>query len=117
MTTDRTDIKSLLGAYFPTMEAATSDEWHFFLDKVTGIETPLDMPNGQAFDRWRLALAKQGYPVFKYSDQDVAEKKAKAAAMLQAEETRAASMGKTLSDLAKEAPNWTAAEVLASQKG
>jgi hypothetical protein len=98
------------------MENATSSDWHFFLDKVTGIETPLDMPNGQAFDRWRQALAKDGYPVFQYSEQDLAEKKAKASAMLQAEEARAAAMGKTLSELAKEAPNWTASEILASQK-
>jgi len=117
MTIDRTDISRSIGHLFPSMIGTTSDDWNAFLDKATGLETPLDMSNAQAFDRWRQALAKQGYPVFKYSDQDLAEKKAKAAAMLQAEETRAASMGKTLSKLAKEAPNWTAAEVLASQKG
>lgn len=115
MRIDRRDIKPLLGAYFPTMANATSDEWHFFLDHLTGLDTSLDMPNGQAFDRWREALSKQGYPVFKCTAQDIAEKKARAAAMLEAEEARAASLGKTLSDLAKEAPNWTVAEMLSNE--
>lgn len=117
MAIDRKDIKPFLIRWFPTMENATSDEWHFFLDKVTGIETPLDLENGQAFDRWREKLAGLGYPVFKYTESDIAAKKAKAAAMLAAEELRAASLGKTLADLAKEAPNWTAADVLSNVSG
>jgi hypothetical protein len=84
---------------------------------VTGLDTPLDMPNGQAFDRWRQALADKGYPAFDYTDADVAAAKAKAADMLAAEQRRAASLGTTLEALAVEAPNWTAAEIVASTKG
>lgn len=117
MNFDRRDIANFMLPWFPTLEGATSDEWHYFLDKVTGLETPLDMPNGPAFDRWRRALAGQGYPAFPYTDADTAAAKAKAAAMLEAEQRRAASQNSTLAGLAKEAPNWTAAEVVASTKG
>jgi len=116
MTIDRTDISRSIGHLFPSMIGATSDDWNAFLDKATGLETPLDMPNGQAFDRWRQALAKDGYPVLTYSNEYLEDKAAKAAAMSAAEERRTASMAKVLADVAKEAPNWTAAEVLASIK-
>ena len=112
MNFDRRDIAALLLQWFPSMEKATSQDWHFFLDKMTGLETPLDMPNAQAFDRWRQALAEQGFPAFPYSDDVVAAMKAKADAALQAEQARAAALGKTLADLAKEAPNWPASELL-----
>lgn len=114
---DRRDIAPFLSRWFPSMETASSDEWHFFLDKVTGIETPLDMPNGLAFDRWREKLAGLGYPVFKYSDADIATMKAKAEAMVSAEQVRVASHGQTLQALAKEAPNWPSADVVAITKG
>jgi hypothetical protein len=117
MNLDRRDIAPLLRSAFPTLARASSEEWHCFLDKVTGLETPFDMPNSVAFDRWREALAKEGYPVFRYTDADIAAKKAKAADMLRAEEARAAFQGKTLADLAREAPNWTVAEMLSSKRG
>lgn len=117
MNLDRTDIALFALKWFPTMVDATSDEWHFFLDKVTGLTTPLDMSNGQAFDRWRAELAKQGYPAFDYNEADVARAKDKAGAMLEAEQRRAAAQNSTLASLAKAAPNWTAAEVVASMKG
>lgn len=117
MNLDRSDIAPFLAKFFPTMEKASSEEWHFFLDRVCGIETPLDLPNGQAFDRWREKLARLGYPVFEYSEADIAGMKAKADAMLAAEEARAASQAKTLVDLAKEAPNWTVAESVSNTKG
>jgi hypothetical protein len=117
MNTDRRDFAPFALKWFPTMEHASSDDWHFFMDKVTGLDTPLDMSNGQAFDRWRQALAEQGYPAFDYTATDIAAAKARAADMLAAEERRAASLGSTLEALAVEAPNWTAAEVLASTKG
>lgn len=117
MTSDRRDIAAFLSRWFPSMAKATSDEWHFFLDKVTGLDTPLDMPNGMAFDRWREKLAGLGYPVFKYSPAAIAAMKTKADKMLTAEKARAASQGKTLEALAKEAPNWPSADVMASTKG
>jgi hypothetical protein len=116
MKTDRRDIAPFLSKWFPELAKASSEELHYFLDKVTGLETPLDMPNGQAFDRWREKLAGIGYPAFKYTDADIAAFKSKADAMLEAEQARAASMSKTLVELAKEAPNWPVAEVLASTK-
>ncbi len=116
MNLDRRDIAPFALKWFPTLTEATSDEWHFFLDKVTGLTTPLDMPNGQAFDRWRQALQEQGYPAWdKATSTDSA--KAKAASMLEAEKRRAASLGQTLEALAKEAPNWTVAEMLTGTKG
>lgn len=117
MNLDRRDIAPFLAKFFPTLEKATSEEWHFFLDKVTGLETPLSLPNAEAFDRWREKLARLGYPVFQYTDADIAGMKTKADAMLKAEQARAASLNKTLVDLAKEAPNWTVAEVASKQKG
>lgn len=117
MNLDRRDFSPLALGWFPSLEKATSDEWHFFLDKLTGLTTPLDMPNGAAFDRWRQALQALGYPAFEYNDADIAAAKAKADAMLLAEQRRAADSGKTLEALAAEAPNWTAAEVVASMKG
>jgi hypothetical protein len=116
MNIDRRDFAPFLGKWFPELLKAGSNEIHFFLDKVCGLETPLDMPNGQAFDRWREKLAGIGYPAYKYTDADIATFKAKADAMLTAEQARAASLSKTLVELAKEAPNWPAAEVLASVK-
>lgn len=117
MNTDRRDFAPFALKWFPTLEDASSDDWHFFLDKVTGLDTPLDMPNGSAFDRWRQALAAQGYPAYAYSATDIASAKTKAAAMVDAEQRRAASLGTTLDALAKEAPNWTVAEMLSIAKG
>lgn len=116
MNTDRRDIAPSLAAWFPSMTKASSDEWHAFLDNVTGLETPLDMPNGAAFDRWREKLAGLGYPVFRHTPERIAAMKAKADAMLAAEEARAASHGKTLAELAREAPNWPVADMLAKPR-
>ena len=98
------------------MDKATSEEWHFFLDRVVGIETPLDMPNAQAFDRWREGLSKLGYPVYPYHAADIAAIKAKADAALETEKQRAAALGKTLVDLANEAPNWPVTDMLKAAK-
>lgn len=117
MNRDRRIIAPFLSRWFPSLAKASSDELHYFLDKVTGLETPLDMPNAEAFDRWREKLAGLGYPVFKHSDSQVKAMKAKADKMLAAEQKRAASLGKTLEALAKEAPNWPSADVMASTKG
>jgi hypothetical protein len=111
---DRREISGLLLKYFPTMAGASSDEWHHFLDEMTGLETPADLPNGAAFDRWRVALQAQGFPVWKYTPEAIAAMKARAVELKTAEEQRAADLGSTLVDLAKEAPSWPVAEVLAS---
>lgn len=113
---DRREISGLLLKYFPTMDKASSEEWHHFLDEMTGLETAIDMPNGQAFDRWRMALQAQGYPVWKYTPERIEAMKELAAGMKAAEEKRAADLGTTLVELAKEAPSWPVADVLASQE-
>ena len=117
MNTDRRDIAPLLLPFFPDMKGKTSEEWHFFLDSVCGLETPMDAPNGHAFDRWREKLAALGYPAFQYSAMDMTAMKDKAAKMLAAEQARAAALKTTLPELAKAAPNWPSADVLASTKG
>ena len=117
MTIDRRDIAPLLLKFFPHMVNATSDDWHFFLDSVTQIDTPIDMPNGAAFDRWRERLAAIGYPTQKYSPEHIASMKAKAEQMVRAEQARAASESARLESLRKEAPDWPVAEVLAKSKG
>lgn len=116
MNLDRRDFAPFALRWFPTLVDATSDEWHFFLDKVTGLTTPLEMPNGSAFDRWRQALQEQGYPAWDKASQ-IERAKDKAASMLEAEQRRVASLDKTLAGLAKEAPNWTVAEMLSGAKG
>lgn len=113
---DRREISGLLLKYFPTMKDASSEEWHHFLDEITGMETPLDMPNGQAFDQWRQAMAGIGYPVWKYTPESIAAMKERAAELKAAEEKRAADLGSTLVELAKEAPSWPVADVLARQE-
>lgn len=105
---DRTLIAPLLVPHFPHMAKATSDEWNAFLDGVTRMDTPFSMRNGTAFDRWRGKLAEMGYPVGIDADR-AAKAKADAARLLATAETRAAD----LAELAKEAPNRTAAELMA----
>jgi hypothetical protein len=61
---DRREIAPLLLPHFPEMKGASSDEWHAFLDQVTGLATPLDEQNATAFDRWRQALAAMDIPVW-----------------------------------------------------
>jgi len=117
MNIDRRDFAPFLGKWFPELLKAGSNEIHFFLDKVCGLETPLDMPNTQAFDRWREKLAGIGYPAYRWTDADIAAFKTKADAMLSAEQARAASLSKTLVELAREAPNWPVADMLAKTKG
>lgn len=58
---DRTEISRLLLPIFPTMAHASSDDWHAFLNHYTGLDVPIDEPNGSAFDKWRQALAAIGH--------------------------------------------------------
>lgn len=117
MKKDRRDISPFLAKWFPELKKAASEEIHFFLDKLTGLDTPLDLPNSVAFDRWRDKLDELGYPAFQYSAVDITAFKEKADEMLAAEQARAAALGKTLEELAKAAPNWPSADVVASTKG
>ena len=81
--TDRREIAPLLLPYFPEMEGASSDEWHAFLDQVTGLATPLDEQNATAFDRWRQALAAMDVPVWSITAAREATMKARGADLAQ----------------------------------
>lgn len=72
---DRREIVPLLGQYFPTMgPASTSDDWHGFLNALTGLDISIDAPNGVAFDAWRRALANgPGLPVWKHTQARLAK--------------------------------------------
>lgn len=102
---DRTLIAGLLLRFFPTLEGATSSDWQTFLDGYTGLETPDDMQNGEAFDRWRKALAdNHGIPVWGISQDDADAKKARFEELLADENDRRAKLGDTLIELKAEAP-------------
>lgn len=117
MNTDRRLIEPFLADVFPNLRGASSDEWHFFLDTLTGVNTSLDEGNGVAFDRWREALAGMGYNVTTHSEQRAAAAKALVDGMVSEEKRRVASQDATLKRLRGEAPDWPVAEVLASVNG
>ena len=118
---DRTEISRMMLPLFPSMsETATSDEWHYFLESITGDavakavpDTPsIDVPNATAFDKWRQALAKQGYPTWGYTADQITAMQDRATELKQAEALRLSKEPELLANLAKEAPLVTAAELL-----
>ena len=118
---DRTEISRMMLPLFPSMATdATSDEWHYFLESITGDvvakafpDTPsIDVPNTNAFDKWRQALAKQGYPTWGYTQGQTDAMKVRAEQLKQAEASRLSKEPELLAALAKEAPLVTAAELL-----
>jgi hypothetical protein len=112
---DRRDIAPLLGKFFPLLtDASTSDDWHGFLNAMTGLEISLDTPNPDAFDQWRKALAAKGMPVWGITEQQEATIKAQGLALKALEDKRLADLGLTLATLATEAPNVTADQLLAA---
>ena len=110
--TDRTEIAGLMTQYFPDMAKATSDEWHGFMNELTGLEIALDVPNGTAFDEWRQKLAEGDFPVWGYSEERLAvfRKYATKAKMRLAEVL--AAQDATLDALRKEAPSVSAKDLL-----
>ena len=110
--TDRTEIAGLMTQYFPEMAKATSDEWHGFMNEISGIFIMPDIPNTEAFDAWRQALSKQGLPVWGYSEERLAvfRKYATKAKMRLAEVL--AAQDATLDALRKEAPSVSAKDLL-----
>lgn len=102
---DRTLIANLLLPYFPAMKDATSQEWQDFLNGITGLAIDDQMSNGEAFDKWRQALATdQGLPVWGYTPDQQQERAQRVALMLAAENKRRAEEGETLLALKAEAP-------------
>ena len=61
---DRREIAPLLLEHFPEMAGQSSESWHAFLNRVTGLEIALQEENATAFDRWREALAAMDIPVW-----------------------------------------------------
>ena len=109
---DRREILRLIGPHFPTLATdITSDALHGFLDAVTGIETPLNEPNATAFDRWRQALAAQGYPVW-LSRERAEALKTRAGVLMAEEAKRMKDLPDLLAKLRKDAPLVTAAELM-----
>lgn len=111
---DRRDIAGLLEQHFPKMARhATSDEWHAFLNAKTGLDIPLDEPNGTAFDKWRMALAEMyNLPVWGVTKERAAEIKAAGERMVIAEQKRGKALPGLLNELRKEAPNVKATDLL-----
>ena len=102
---DRREILNFLRGHIPTLpEDISSDDLHAFLDAQTGLTTAIDEQNGSAFDKWRQALAKQGYPVWGYSDEKKAEVAARGAELKDLEAARKKAMPDVLKILAAEAP-------------
>ena len=122
---DRTEISRMMLPLFPSMATdATSDDWHYFLESITDNvvakavpDTPsIEVPNATAFDKWRQALAGQGYPTWGYSQGQTDAMKARAEVLKQAEALRLSKEPELLAKLAKEAPLVTAAELLKPKK-
>jgi hypothetical protein len=114
--TDRTAIAGLLGAFFPAMADATSDQWHDFLNAETGLEVPFDEPNASAFDKWRMALADKGLPVWGVSKARQDAINERAAILKRAEDDREAKANDSLAALKVEAPDVKARDMLKGGK-
>lgn len=104
---DRTLIAGILLPHFPALKTATSADWQAFLNEYTGLAIGNDVPNAEAFDRWRMALAGKGIPVWGETAESIAEKKARASTMLDLENKRRAKAGELSIQLAEEAPGNT----------
>jgi hypothetical protein len=110
---DRSAIAPLLIEHFPAMAEATGDQWHEFLNGMTGLDVSLDEPNGSAFDKWRQALhEQQGIPVWGVSPERIATIKAGVARLLESEKERSAKETELLERLRKEAPEVTAQDLV-----
>lgn len=102
---DRREILGLMKGYFQSLpDDVSSDDLHGFLNAMTGLDVPLDEPNGSAFDKWRQKLAEQGVPVWGYSAEQVLENRARGEALKVKEAERRAALPALLIELAKEAP-------------
>ena len=113
---DRREILRLIGPHFPSLAPdIASDELHGFLDAATGLETQLNEPNATAFDRWRQALAAQGYPVWGITPEKAAAIKARAEVIMTEEATRMEKLPDLLAKLRKDAPLVTAAELMSKK--
>lgn len=69
---DRTSNVPHLKDTFPALVGMTSEQVQAFLNDESGLKIESTVPNGIAFDRWRKALAKRGYPeLWTYTQADI----------------------------------------------
>ena len=114
MIVDRRDIAPMLAPFFTSMPIdATSDDWHGFLNAQTGLDVSPDEPNSSAFDKWRQALAEQGYPVWGVDAKRLQEISERGSILLAKEKKRVEELDAKLAKLAIEAPNVTAQDLMA----
>lgn len=104
MANDRTLIADLLGPHFPSMKKANSQEWQDFLNGLTGLSIGDDVPNGEAFDKWRQALNADGLPVWGETPEKKTMRQAKLADNIDKENKRRAKAEELLLQLKNAAP-------------
>lgn len=98
---------------FPSMTIQnTSDDWHGFLNSMTGLNIPIEEENSSAFDKWRMRLAELGYPTWEYSTAKIIEIAARGDALKTAEMARQKALPATLAAAAIAAPSVAAADLL-----
>ena len=109
MAKDRREIAQLMQPYFATMAIdASSDDWHGFLNAITGLDVSIDEDNASAFDKWRMNLSDKGYPVWEHSKARIADIQRRGEIMKAAELVRIAALPQTLLTDAITAPFVTA---------
>ena len=114
---DRRLISPLLVSHFPTMAKASSDEWHGFLNAMTGLNIALDESNATAFDKWRQALDKQGKAdVCGISNERAEAIRKRGEELKKAEEDRVRALPDKLSALRIAAPTKTAEDLIKDAK-
>lgn len=105
MKNDRRLIVPILLRHFPSLEKATSDEVHEFLNKVTGLSVHHKETNGSAFDKWRMALAENaGFPVWGKSRERIGAAKERMKELVALERERRKNEPELLAKLRLEAP-------------
>ena len=113
MKTDRREIAPFLNPLFPLMTPdKTSDEWHGFLNSLTGLGITIDEENASAFDKWRMALADLGYPTWDYTQAKIDAIAVAGLALKDAELKRQAALPATLTTAAAAAPSVAAVDLL-----
>jgi hypothetical protein len=110
---DRTIIAPMLLPYYPFMEKCTSDEWHGFLNAMTGLAIKADETNANAFDEWRKALkAQYGLPVWGITPEREAKIKEDGERLKAHTEKQEEGLPVLLASLSSEAPRKTLADLL-----
>lgn len=102
-----------MGPLFPSMASdASSDDWHGFLNSMSGLDVDLLEENSSAFDKWRIALAAQGYDTWNSTTAEIAKIKARGDQLMAAEQKRIAAQPALQAALAAAAPSVTAQQIL-----